>query len=324
MSAPHARRGLSPCAPVSHPRETSPPVEPGPGADWIACEDGQRLYSRWQYPAHMRGIVWYVLGPEGGTREPYPRFTQALLAAGFAVTLFHPRGTGYSSGLRGDIDDYETFLSDYRRFRAELDRRAPGVPLFLVGHSAGAAFAAELAAATVPTAAGVVLVNAAYRLRATKGMTPTWWQYATYAANLLFRPSALTVDMNGRPSDVAFAPDREEATAMQRDPLVVRYFSMRMLRGQKRLMDRLPANVGALAVPVLVVEGAHDALVDSRGNDELLAHAKVTGSARLVVPDGGHGSSAVETAVEALVRWLEDRLATRAPAVHGDARLESR
>jgi hypothetical protein len=43
----------------------------------------------------------------------------------------------------------------------------------------------------------------------------------------------------------------------ERDLKLARYFSMRMLRGQKRLMPRLPTNVGALDVPVLVVEGAH-------------------------------------------------------------------
>jgi fermentation-respiration switch protein FrsA (DUF1100 family) len=101
---------------------------------------------------------------------------------------------------------------------------------------------------------------------------------------------------------------------------------MRMLRAQRRLMDRLSANVGALGalgLPVLIVEGAHDALVDPRGNDELLARATATGSAKLIVPDGGHGSSAVETAVETLVRWLEDRLATRARTVQRVAQFAS-
>lgn len=141
-------------------------------------------------------------------------------------------------------------------------------------------------------------------------MTPSWRHYVAYAANLLVRPSAPVVDMNSRPFDVAFGPDREDAIAMQRDPVVVRYFSMRMLLAQKRLMVRLPENVAALTVPVLIIEGAHDALIDPAGNDELLARAAVTGSTKVVAPDGGHGSTAVETTVESLVRWLEARLVT--------------
>lgn len=291
------------------PDEAATRAQPGPGGDWIVGDDGQRLYSHWQCPAHARGLVWYVLGPETGAAFPYPRLTQALVDSGFAVTLMHARGTGFSPGVRGDIDDYQAFLGDYACFRAEVERRCPGLPVFLLGHSAGAALAAHVAATGARPVAGVVLVNAAYRFRHAKGMTPTWRQYVAYAANLLVRPSAPVVDMNSRPSAVSFGPDREEACTLQRDPLVVRYFSMRMLLAQKRVMNRLPENVAALTAPVLIVEGARDALVDPAGNDVLLTRATVSGSAKLVVADGGHGSSAVETAVVPLLRWLEERLA---------------
>lgn len=293
--------------------ETAALGQPGPGADWIVDDHGRRLYSRWQRPAHPRGLVWYVLGPECGGAFPYPRLTQALLEAGFVVTLMHARGTGFSPGVRGDIQDGQALLGDYRCFRVEIESRYPGVPVFLVGHSAGAAVAAEVASTSTLGVAGVVLVNAAYRLRQADGMTPTWRQYVAYAANLLLRPSAPVVDMNSRPFDVAFGPDREEAITMQRDPVVARYFSMRMLLAQRRLMSRLPQNVAALTVPVLIIEGAHDALIDPAGNDELLACAAVAGSTKVVAPDGGHGSSAVETAVDPLVRWLSERLSKPLP-----------
>jgi fermentation-respiration switch protein FrsA (DUF1100 family) len=83
---------------------------------------------------------------------------------------------------------------------------------------------------------------------------------------------------------------------------------MRMLLAQKRLMDRLPDNVAALTVPLLIIQGAHDALVDPAGNDAFLARARTTGSTTVVAQDGGHGSGALETAVEPLVRWLDARL----------------
>lgn len=277
-------------------------------------DDGQRLYSWWRRPPRVRGVVWYVLGPEAGAQAPYPRFTAALCDAGFAVALVHPRGTGCSPGRRGDVDDVGVLLRDCHGFRAEIERRLPAVPLFLLGHSAGAAFAAELAATATPRVDGVLLVNPAYRLRATAGMTPTWREYLSYAVSWLFRPSAPSVDMNSRPGDVAFGPDREEAIAMQRDPAAVRYFSIRMLLALRRLMRRLPANVAALDVPVLLVQGAHDALVDPRSNDAWFAGAKAAGSVTVIAPDGGHGASAVETVAGTLVQWLDEqvgRLASR-------------
>ncbi|MDP1915498.1 MAG: alpha/beta fold hydrolase [Myxococcales bacterium] len=286
---------------VTFPRASVPPSQPGADAEWIAARDGQRLFSTWQRPAEVRGVVWYVVGPECGSAALYPQLTRALLSQGYVVTTFHPRGSGFSPGERGDVDA-DAFLDDFRAFHDEISRQYPSLPLVLLGHSAGAAFALELGARTKPDA--VILVNAAYRLRATEGMTPTFGQYLTYAANLIFRPRVLTVDMNSDPSAIAFGPDRDEGLALQRDPLVVRYFSMRMLLAQQRVMERCAENVARLEAPVLIIEGAHDALVDPAGNDELVARAKAKGSKKHVASDGGHGSSAVETSVEAIVDWL--------------------
>lgn len=81
---------------------------------------------------------------------------------------------------------------------------------------------------------------------------------------------------------------------------------LRMLLAQKRVMNRLLGNVASLDAPVLIVQGARDGLVDPAGHDVLIAKARATGSAKVIVADGGHGSSAVENAVEPIVRWIEE------------------
>ena len=149
-----------------------------------------------------------------------------------------------------------------------------------------------------------MLVNPAWKLTYAKGMGPTFADYVVYAANYVFRPSALTVDMNRSPSSVEFAPDREESEAMQRDALVVRYFSLRYLLAQRKIMNRCPQNVAAVQAPLLLVQGAHDALVDPASFDVLLGAARVADRRKLVAPDGGHGSSAVETIVQPLMEWF--------------------
>jgi fermentation-respiration switch protein FrsA (DUF1100 family) len=110
--------------------------------------------------------------------------------------------------------------------------------------------------------------------------------------------------MNRSPNSVAFLPDREEAEAMQRDPLVVRYFSLRYLLAQRKVMNRCPQDVAVVQAPLLLVQGAHDALVDPASLDVLLGAARVADKRKLVAPDGGHGSSAVETMVLPLVEWV--------------------
>jgi acylglycerol lipase len=297
--------GLLGC--VSVERATKAPVEPPlDGSSWIQGTGGLRLYcSSRAPPGDPWGVLYLVLGPEIGSSEPYPRFTAALHASGIATAVLHPRGAGFSDGLRGDIDDYGPFLDDFRRGLARVRETFPGKPVFLLGHSVGAALALEVAAKAEKPLAGLILVNPAYRLIYGEGMGPSLTDYVAYAFNAVFRRSALTVDMNSNPTAVRNAADREEALAMQRDPLVVRFFSLRYLLAQREVMTSCVKNAAAIDAPLLLVQGAEDALVDPRGNDEILAAARTADKVKLVAARGAHGSSAVETVVEELIRWLQ-------------------
>lgn len=300
--------GLLAAGCTAYPRMTRPPVPPPASAVYMSGAGGEQLYTSIEGDPEPRGVVWYVLGPEIASTPLYPGFTRALHQAGFATAILHPRGTGYSSGLRGDIKDYALFLSDYQEFLLRLGERFAGKPLFLLGHSAGAAFALHIAATSKRALAGVILVNPAYKLSYSEGMGPTFGDYIVYGANYVFRPAALTVDMNSNPSAVKNDLDRAEALAMHGDPLVVRYFSMRYLLAQKKIMDGCAANIAATNVPVLLVQGAADALVDPKSNDELLAAAGSSDKRKLVAPHAGHGSIAVESMIPALVDWLSRRV----------------
>lgn len=287
--------------PRPHPHRMTPPL-PAPSASvFLQGARDVRLYTAIEGPG-TRGVVWFVLGPEVRAEPPYPRLFAALRAAGFATAVMHPRGSGFSDGTRGDLDDPTLLRDDDERFLARLAARFARV--FLLGHSAGAATALELAAAAPPALAGLVLVNPAWKLRYAEGMGPSFRDYVVFAGNAIFRRSALSVDMNRAPQRIAFAPDRAEALAMQRDPLVVRYFSLRYLWAQRRVMKRCPRNLAASRAPLLLVHGAHDVLVDPASYAELLAIAKSPDKHELLAPEGGHGSSAVETVVEPLIAWF--------------------
>lgn len=267
-----------------------------------------RLYASIERPeGDPRCALYFVLGPEVSSAPLYPRLSQAALARGYALATLHARGTGYSDGLRGDVQDYGDFLGDLRLGLEHARAGFAGKPVFLFGHSVGAALALAVAAGAKDELAGLLLVNPAYKLRYSEGMSPTFKDYVAFAFNSVFRRTALTVDMNRDPSAVRFAPDREEGEAMQRDPLVVRYFSLRMLSAQRRVMRRAPHYAGEVDAPVLLIQGAHDTLVDPAGNDAILAAARTRDKQKLLAPLGGHGSSAVETMIAPILDWIEAR-----------------
>lgn len=294
------------------PKLASPPYPP-PNADahFVLGAQGVRLYNATALPrGPTRGIIYFVLGPEIGSAALYPRFTEQALAAGFATFVLHPRGAGFSDGVRGDLEDYALFLGDFRSGLDLVRERFADLPMFLFGHSVGAALALELASKSASPFAGIVLVNPAYRLKASAGMSPSFFDYVGFAFNYVFRRAALTVDMNSRPHAVEDPSDRVEAEAMQRDPLVVRYFSMRYMTAQKEVMDRSAANAACVTAPLVIVQGAHDQLVDPQGNDEIFEAVKTRDKVKRIAPAGAHGSSAVETMASDLIRWMEEHLPT--------------
>lgn len=295
---------LAGCA--AQPLVTRPPVERPAAASFIVRDDGTRLYTELRQPAATpRGVIFTVLGPEIPSAETTPTFHAAALDAGYALATVHPRGSGYSDGPRGDVDPYSDVLADLRWGWERLATQLPGTPRYLMGHSAGACLALEVAATSKVTAHGIVLVNPPFKMTYQDGMGPSFTDYVSFGFNYVFRPSALTVDMNSRPEAVAFAPDREEAMRSQADPLVVRYFSLRYLSAQKEVMDRTATNAARVTAPLLLVQGAHDQLVDPVGNDELLEASASADKRRLIAEEGGHGASAVETEVDALMDWLQ-------------------
>lgn len=294
-------------APRSDVFATETPPEPaGAETHWLTGTGGVRLFASARLPptAPPVGIVFIVGGGEVRTAEPYPGFVSALHRAGFGTATVHPRGSGYSGGTRGDVTDYALVVGDLAQGAGWARGLVPAsTPLFLFGHSVGGALALELAARWMRPS-GVVLVNPAFRLRRSPGMGPSWSDYARYAWYAVFRRAAPVVDMNRSPSLVVDPDDRAEAEAMQRDPLVVRRFSLRYMLGQRRVMARSASNARHTDTPILLVQGTRDSLVDPAGHDEILTAAPNPDRERLVATGGAHGASAVETAADDIVTWL--------------------
>ena len=292
---------------ASFPRVSEPPRAPSrDGAAFIEGAAGARLWTAVHAPrTEPWGVVYFVTGPEVGSDEPYPELARALDAAGIATVALHVRGSGFSSGVRGDVEDYALVLEDLQRGLDHAWDTFPGKRIFLFGHSVGAAFALHVATHARTPIAGVVLVNPAYRLRYAEGMGPSFGDYLRFAFDTAFRWSSITVDMNSNPAAVKDAADREEGLRMQRDPAVVRYFSMRAMFGERSVIADCEKNAAALEVPLLLVQGERDALVDPSGSDAILAAARVADKTKLSAPRGAHGATAVETVVGDLVAWLE-------------------
>ena len=110
----------------------------------LDSNDGTALAAR-LYPCTgvPKGAV-LIGGAMGVKQDYYAPFAEWLAAQGFAVMTFDYRGMGDSrpsaqaTSLRGFDADLFSWARDYDSAIDALRERAPGVPLYLVGHSLGA------------------------------------------------------------------------------------------------------------------------------------------------------------------------------------------
>jgi predicted alpha/beta hydrolase len=107
----------------------------------LTADDGSRLSLR-LYPSTGTAKAAVLIGGAMGVRQDYYQpFAQWLAGQGYAVATFDYRGMGESRAtpsLRGLKADLFSWARDYDSAIDALREAAPGLPLYLVGHSLGA------------------------------------------------------------------------------------------------------------------------------------------------------------------------------------------
>ncbi len=280
-----------------------PPVAAPEGATFLVAADGTRLFHAMDAPADARAVVWIVQGLDADGRPALPTLRAALRRAGVGVATMHPRGTGFSDGPRGDVDDFRKILEDERAFAHALRARFPGIPVVLLAHGSGAPFAVELAAALADEVHfdGVVLVNPAPA--GLEGGAGTGARaLATYAAYLLLRPGTPVVDARGDPLRLQ-GDGGGDAERVRDDPLRVPRVSVRLSLGLRGLAGRWIEHARRARAPLLVISGKDGEGAGPSPGDEL---ARAWGGTRAEVRHvwGGRGAALVEASADAVVAFV--------------------
>ncbi len=273
--------------------------------NYFTSEDGLRLYYEDFCPNNnVSGVVLVTPGIGGIMNGDYDKFGNFLSKNGFAVYVLHPRGTSYSEGKRGDISDFNLILKDFINFIDYIRGLYSGKQFFLFGHSLGGAIAIKLGVETDSGVSGIILVNPAYRYSRQSG--PSFWTVISYAFNYIFRPSALTVNMCSDPEKIKHPADRKEAIDRLNDPLIVKRFSMRYMAGARKIMQESLKNARVIDVPLLMIYGAEDEIIDHTGSDEIFNIWRCARKKKVVLQQAGHGIHAVNMSLKVILEWLSD------------------
>jgi len=223
-------------------------------------------------------IYWQRCAPAGGAPSGvvlvahgyaehlgrYADFVAHLTGRGLAVAAIDHRGHGRSGGPRGHCLDFAELVADLRTLAAEAERWWPGTPRLLFGHSLGGLIALLYLLRHPDTVRASALSAPALRVPDGGPRSLRWIALliGRVAPRVAFRAD---LDAGGLSRDPAVG------RAYVADPLVHRRATAGFVRalGAAQAIVRLEAS--RLRVPVLILQGDADRLVDPRGASELTA-----------------------------------------------------
>jgi alpha-beta hydrolase superfamily lysophospholipase len=222
---------------------------------FVTTPTGQRLFERWHPADQAVGTVVVVHG-FGEHSGRYEHVFQALNAGGFSALGFDYRGYGQASGRRGFIERFDEYVDDAAFAVSKARQRAPGGPLYMLGHSQGGLVAAAYALDRQHGLDGLALSSPGLGVALA---VPAWKDAAAKLLSRFVPAFGLPTDLHG--ADVTRTG--EIAAAYDTDPLMVRKATSRwyveFLNAQKRVMAGAPR----IVLPTLVMQAGADKVVSA-------------------------------------------------------------
>ncbi len=268
--------------------------------------DGVRIHMReWLPEGSPRAVVVICHGVNShGGQHAWT--AGQLVAAGLAVYAVDLRGRGQSEGERFYVEDIADYVADVRGLIAIAKERHPGLPVYLLGHSAGGVVSCTLALDHQDEIDGLICESFAFQVPA-PGFALAAIKGLSHIAPKL---GVLTLKMKD------FTRDPEALAVLEADPLTKDESQpaatvAALVRADERLHD----NFEQITLPVLILHGTEDHATVCRGSEYFHAHA---GSAdkTLKLYEGHYHDLLNDIGKEAVMAdilgWIEARLPARA------------
>lgn len=271
----------------------------------VTTRDGAILHTvSWPAPGEIRAdaILVHGYGEHSGRYQP---LASVLNAAGVSVHSFDLRGMGRSTGPAGRIDSFDRLESELATVIAEVPVR--DVPRFGIGHSLGGLLLLRHLLSHQDEFAGAVLSAPAIYPR------PVLPGVIRRMISLLARvaPSLPVMTVRRR----LLSRDPAIVDAARHDPY-----------SYPRLVDARTATEFAAAgfdfadrtqglrLPILILQGSADGIVDARGAYELFDHTRSEDKSLIVFEGGFHeplNDIIRDDAIRCVVEWIDERIDQR-------------
>lgn len=274
------------------------------GEERIATTGGLQLLVRsWRPAVPARAVVAIVHGVKSHSGY-YTWAGEQLAAAGLAVYALDLRGRGRSDGPRLYVDDVSEYKADVDALLRHARSREPGLPVFLLGHSAGGVISTTYTLDHQAELAGLICESFAYRVYAPNvvlGLVK-WLSRFVPRLPVLRLPTA------------GFSRDPAVVQAMIDDPLGVHHEAQpaATVAALLRAGERLEREFSRITLPVFILHGTADRVTRPDGSQEFHANAGSADKTLTLYESHVHdllSDVGRERVMADIVRWIDDRLA---------------
>lgn len=194
----------------------------------------------------------------------YAEWIEHCTGRGIAVVALDHRGHGRSGGPRGHCRDFSEFVADLRQLNDLAASWWPKTPRVLLGHSMGGLIGFLYLLAHPNTVKAAALSAPALRV---PPPAPPWVLRIARALGRVFPRLPLSTKLN---ADV-LSRDPAVGPAYVADPLVHRAATAGAFRAITNAQNRAFAEASRCFVPLLILQGDADRLVDPTAPSEIAA-----------------------------------------------------
>jgi acylglycerol lipase len=244
-------------------------------------------------------VICHGVNSHGGQ---YVWAAEQFVERGFAVYAIDLRGRGRSEGRRFHINDVSEYVTGLKQLIAIAKSREPGLPVFLLGHSAGGVVSTTYVLDNQEEIDGFICESFAFRVPAPKPVL------AIIRGLNHIAPKLPVLKLKNED----FSRDPQMVATLNADPLTKNDVQpVATVAALLRANDRMEREFGKITLPLLIMHGTADNATVPAGS--VMFHDKA-GSAdkTLKLYEGNFHDLLADTGREGvindMVSWIEMRI----------------
>ncbi len=220
---------------------------------------GLRLFYRaWRPDQTPRGVVAIVPGFNSHSGY-YAWVAERLVATGLAVYAIDLRGRGESEGERFYVQQFQDYVNDVHEFVTSARAHEPGLPIYLLGHSAGGVVSCLYAVEHQHELAGLICESFAFKIPAPD------FALAVFKGLAHIAPHAHILHLKNED----FSRDPAIVAAMNADTLIGNEKQPTdTLAAMVRADELLEKSFSSMTLPVLILHGTEDKATKPSGSQQ--------------------------------------------------------